>query len=160
MKKKKVIDYLNATHLELNRLGMETILFNYSPEIASILKGHLLIERILETLIRKNIEHAERFLDKNRITFEMKIDLVNALGLLPNAHLGAAKALNKIRNSYAHDENYELSFGELNSLKVYWEDIQDQAYEAACAKGIEEAATMAVIFLHWTFLRLIHPNPE
>lgn len=85
----------------------------------------------------------------------MKSDLAAALGVIPDTHLSAAKALNSIRNSYAHQEDHKLSFGEFNSLKIQWTSSQKKAYEAACTKGVEEAARIALIFLNWSFLNLL-----
>jgi hypothetical protein len=85
----------------------------------------------------------------------MKVDLAFALGAIPDAHLSAAKALNNIRNAYAHREDHKLTFDELSSLKIRWEPIQKKAYEAACTKGVEEATRIAIIFLNWSFLNLL-----
>ena len=90
-------------------------------------------------------------------TFELKVDLADALGVLPPSHVSAAKALNNIRNAYAHREDHKLSVEELNSLKIKWAPIQKKAYAAALNKGPEEAASIAIIFLNWSFLRLLHP---
>ena len=98
-----------------------------------------------------------RFFEKQRVSFEMKCDLANALGVLPGAHLSAAKALNGIRNAYAHREDHTVSLEQLNSLKIQWVDIQDKAYAVACTKGVDEAIRLAVIFLNWSFIRLLHP---
>lgn len=56
----------------------------------------------------------------------MKVDLASALGVLPETHLGAAKALNNIRNSYAHREDHKLSIDGLNSLKIRWEKNRNE----------------------------------
>jgi hypothetical protein len=87
----------------------------------------------------------------------MKVDLADAMGLLPPPYVSAAKALNNIRNAYAHREDHKITPEELNSLKIKWALIQKKAYAVALAKGPEEAAQIAVIFLNWSFLRLLHP---
>jgi len=119
MKKKRSrsIDFSTATHDELDEYGMQMLVWD-SPEISIVLRGHLLIERVLETLIAQKMKHPERFFENHRATFEMKVDLAYALGVIPDAHCGAAKALNNIRNGYAHHEDHKLSFEELNSLKI------------------------------------------
>lgn len=151
------IDFATATHDELDRYGMEMLVFG-SPEISSILRGHLLIERTIEALIAKNLSKPKKLFDNHRVTFEMKVDLADAMGVLPPSHVSAAKALNGIRNAYAHREDHKITAEELNSLKIRWEPIQKKAYAAALAKGPEEAAQIAVIFLNWSFLRLLHPT--
>ena len=150
------IDFASASHEELDQYGMETLVFG-SPEISSILRGHLLIERTIETLIAKRLSKPKKLFDNHRVTFEMKVDLADAMGVLPPPYISAAKALNNIRNAYAHREDHAITSEELNSLKVRWEPIQKKAYAAALIKGPGDAAQIAVIFLNWSFLQLLHP---
>lgn len=151
------IDFTTASHEELDQYGMETLVFG-APEISSILRGHLLIERTIETLIAKNLSKPKKFFDNHRVTFEMKVDLADAMGVLPPPYVSAAKALNYIRNAYAHREDHAITVEELNSLKIEWDPLQKKAYAVALTKGPEEAAQIAIIFLNWSFLRLIHPD--
>ena len=126
-----------------------------APDLSVVLKGHLLIEQVIEALISQKMKHPDRFFGSQRVTFEMKTDLASALDVIPNAYLSAAKALNNIRNSYAHREDYKLNVEELNSLKIQWDTSQQKAYTLACSKGVEEAVRIAVIFLNWSFLKLL-----
>lgn len=153
----RAIDFATASHEELDQYGMEMLVFG-SPELTSILRGHLLIERTIEALIAKKLTKPKKLFDNHRVTFEMKVDLADAMGVLPPAHVSAAKALNNIRNAYAHREDHKLSVGELNSLKIKWVPTQKEAFTGALTKGPEEAAKIAVIFLNWSFLRLLHPT--
>lgn len=153
-KNPRTIDYTRASHEELDQYGMEMLVFG-SPELTFILRGHLLIERTIETLITEKLVKPKKLFDNHRVTFEMKVNLADAMGLLPPAYVDAAKALNKIRNSYAHREDYNTSVEALKSLKIRWEPIQERAFAAAANKGIEEAAQLAMIFLTWSFLRLL-----
>jgi hypothetical protein len=150
------IDFATASLDELDQYGMETLIFG-SPEISSILRGHLLIERVIEGLIARVLSKPKKLFDSHRLTFELKVDLADAMGLLPASHVSAAKALNSIRNAYAHREDHAITVDELNSLKIKWEPIQKKAYAAASKKGPVEAVRIAVIFLNWSFLRLLHP---
>lgn len=153
----RAIDFATATHDELDQYGMETLVFG-SPEISSVLRGHLLVERTIETLIEKKLLKPKKLFGNHRLTFEMKVDLADAMGVLSAPYVGAAKALNNIRNAYAHREDHTITLEELNSLKINWVPIQKNAYAAAATKGPEEAAQIAVIFLNWSFLRLLHPE--
>lgn len=150
----RTIDFKTATHDELDEYGMQVLVLD-APELSVILRGHLLIERVIEALISQKMKRPDRFFENQRITFEMKCDLAFALGVIPDAHLSAAKALNNIRNSYAHREDHKLSFEELNSLKIRWTATQKKAYAMACTKGVDEAARISIIFLNWSFLGLL-----
>ena len=153
----RAIDFETASHEELDQYGMQLLVFE-APELSKILRGHLLIERTLEALIANKLEKPKKLFANHRVTFEMKVDLADALGVLPPAYVSAAKALNNIRNAFAHREDHKLSIEELNSLKIKWVPIQRKAFAAALTKGTEEAAGIAVIFLNWSFLRLLHPT--
>ncbi|MEG2999879.1 MAG: hypothetical protein RR855_04960 [Comamonas sp.] len=157
-RKPRVIDFDTATHEELDQYGMGLLVLDEAPELSKILRGHLLIERTIETLISRKLENPKKLFNNHRVTFEMKVDLADALGVLPVPYVSAAKALNKIRNAYAHREDHKLSIGELNSLKINWEPIQEQAYAVVQEKGLEETVGLAIVFLNWSFLRLLHPS--
>lgn len=80
-------------------------------------------------------------------------------GLVDEKHFSAFKAINKIRNNFAHQHNYVLNIEELNSLKFDWADIQHKAFDVSCTKGAGEAAKIAIIFLCWKAIHLIK-KPE
>lgn len=136
---------------------MDLLIFE-ATELSKILRGHLLIERTIEALIEKKLAYPKKLFDNRRVTFEMKVDLADAMGVLPPAYVGAAKALNNIRNAYAHREDHKVSLEELNSLKIKWVPIQKKAFAAAVTKGPEEAIGIAIIFLNWSFLQLLQPS--
>lgn len=98
----RTIDFDTATHGELDEYGMGVLAFDSAPELSKVLRGHLLIERTIETLISRKLEKPKKFFENHRVTFEMKVDLADALGVLPPPYVSAAKALNNIRNAYAH----------------------------------------------------------
>jgi len=156
-KSSRRINFATATHDELDEYGMQLLVWD-APELSVVLKGHLLIEQVIETLISQRMKHPDRFFGNQGVTFDLKTNLASALGVLPEPHFSAAKALNKIRNAYAHNEDHKLTFDELNSLKIRWIAIQKRAYAAACTKGVEEAARIAIIFLNWSFLKLLQKS--
>jgi hypothetical protein len=120
-----------------------------------ILRGHLFIERVLETLISENILNPNALFRKHRLSFELKVDLPRALSLLPEKYMSAFKVSNNIRNNYAHKASYKVTFEQLASLKFDWESIQCEAYESACNKVVDEAVKIAMIFLCWKAIYLI-----
>lgn len=147
-------DYSKATLDDLDEKAMQLLVFD-TKELTSILKGHLFIERILDALIDRNLKHPEHLRRNQRLTFDLKIDLAQAMGVLPERFLSPIKALNSIRNKYAHSENYQVSLEELNRLKLKWHPKQEQAFKVASAKGIEDAALIATLFLTWACMRLL-----
>jgi hypothetical protein len=151
-------DYDKATFDDLDERSVRLLIFD-DKEIFPILKGHLIVERILDTLIDRNLKHPTRLRTNRRLTFELKLDLARALGALPEYYVSPITALNKIRNQIAHVEGHEVTISELKRLKLKWETIQQKAFDVACAKGVGEAATIATLFLVWRCLHLI-ADPE
>ena len=154
------MNFGTASSDELDQHAMEQLVFG-TGELSPILKGHLFIERVLETLISNNISNPAVLFSKHRLSFELKTDLARTLGLLPEKYVSAFKTLNKIRNNYAHQASYKITFGELAGLKFDWEPMQQKAYKVVCAKGVEEAAQIGTIFLCWKAIHLLRkPMPE
>jgi hypothetical protein len=148
------MDFDNLDFNELDELSVQHMIFE-TNELSSILKGHLFIETILETLLKRNLKNPEELL-KQQLSFSLKLNLVSSLGILPNNHIGPIRALNKIRNNYAHNLNYHITIAEINQLKVEWAPIQEKAYNAAVLnKGIEDAVLLAVLFLCWSTMRCL-----
>ena len=154
-----MMDFNTMSFDDLDQHAMEQLVFG-TGELSPILRGHLFIERVLETLISQNMPKPHALFGRRRLGFQLKVDLARALGLLSEEYVSAFKALNNIRNDYAHRASYKVSFDQLTGLKFDWEPIQEEAYAAACTKGVEEAAQIAMIFLCWKAIHLIKkPEP-
>ena len=147
------MNFNDLSYDELDQHAMERLVFD-NEEVSPILKGHIFIEQVLETLLSNNMQKPSAFFKKNR-SFDIKVDLAHAMGLLDSKHYSAFKAINNVRNNYAHKHDYKVSIQELSSFKFDWEDIQNKAFDAACTKGAGEAARIATIFLSWKAMHLI-----
>ncbi len=67
VEKMDALDFNNATFDDLDQYAMEKLVFD-TGELSPILKGHLFIERVLETLISNNVPHPETLFKKHRLT--------------------------------------------------------------------------------------------
>jgi hypothetical protein len=152
-------DYDKASLDDLDERSVQLLIFD-DKELFPILKGHLIVERILDTLIDRNLKHPNRLRTNRRLTFELKLDLARALGVIPEYYVSPITALNKIRNQIAHVEGHEVTVAELKRLRLKWEPIQQKAFAVACAKGVGDAATIATLFLVWKCLHLIATAEE
>lgn len=142
---------------ELDEHAMERLIFD-EEEISPILKGHIFIEKILETLISSNLQTPQALFKRTR-SFELKVDLALAMGLIDQKYFSAFKAINNIRNNYAHKHDYKVTIKELSGFKFDWEPVQNKAFKVACNKGAGEAVRLATIFLSWKAIHLIkQPN--
>lgn len=147
------MDYTSASFEELDQHAMEQLIFE-TNELSPILRGHIFIEKILEALIAKSLPHPKALFSRNR-SFDLKLDLAKAMGLLGEKHYSSFRALNNIRNNYAHRANYKISLEEISALKFDWEPTQKKAFKVACQKGIDEAIKIAMIFICWKAIHLI-----
>lgn len=138
---------------ELDEHVIQKLVFD-EDEMSPILKGHLFIEKILETLISNNLSNPKAFFKRTR-AFDLKVDLALAMGIIDEKYFSAFKAINKVRNNYAHKHEYRVTIEDLSSFKFEWETIQDEAFKGATAKGTGEAARIATIFLCWKAIYLI-----
>ncbi|MES9859774.1 MAG: hypothetical protein ABW157_18285 [Candidatus Thiodiazotropha sp. LLP2] len=132
---------------ELDQHAMENLVFD-DEEVSPILKGHIFIEKVLETLISKSLANPDAIFKRTR-TFDLKADLALAMGLIDEVYYSAFKAINKVRNNYAHKHVYKVSIEELSGFKFNWEEIQNQAFEGACTKGAgEEIRTGCLVYYY------------
>ena len=151
------MDFDKFTFEELDQHAMEKLVFE-EDEMSPILKGHIFIEKILETLISKNMLNPNPFF-RTRRSYILKLDIAFAMGLINEKYYSAFRAINNIRNNYAHKHNYVVTIEELSGLKFDWVNIQNQAFQSACIQGSGEAAKIATIFLCWKAIHLIK-EPE
>lgn len=151
------MDFDGLSYDEIDEQVMELLIFA-DEEISVILRGHLVVEQVLEKLLSQNMESPKAFFKQNR-SYELKLDLAKALGLLDQKHYAAFKALNKVRNQYSHDHNYKVSIEELSSFKFDWEDIQNKAFVRASIDGSGQAAIQATLYLCWKAVLLVK-SPE
>lgn len=77
-------------------------LFKAAPFEYLILKGHLLIEQVLDVLIDSALRPGILRKDFGYLTFAFKLALARALGVLPDIYVGPITSLNNVRNKLAH----------------------------------------------------------
>lgn len=98
--------------------------------LIAIIKGHLLIENNLEDLLENYIE---RYSKLNIKYFSEKLNLCYALDLIDEYAYKLLKGINKIRNEYGHDLNFEFKKENLEK----WESILSKEDKTLYQKLIE-----------------------
>lgn len=95
-------------------LGYVASLRHGEEELGLIIKGHLLIEYILNQIIEQTFKKPEVFFKDNRAnSFSVKLNILYSLGLIPMHIYKNIQSVNKIRNQYAHNlkvESDKLTF--------------------------------------------------
>ena|SRR5689334_20446299 len=96
-----------------------------------VLAVHLEIESMLGTMLRQTLPKPKRLLDRPGVspTFAQKLTLCDALDLLDNKLVVAIRALNRLRNSYAHTPNPNLPLPELVRFLAAVHEIHPITYQ-------------------------------
>jgi len=105
-------------------------------KIGCVLRCHLITESIMEKAIAsKTPVEASGIFDfqRNRISYFAKLQICTALGM-PLGLVHYVNRLNKIRNKFGHDINYDLERGLIDDLA----DICDRNKWSACAKSVKK----------------------
>ena len=152
-------NFASATSEDIDQYVMEKLVW-HDQTLSHILIGHLMIEGLLEALIANKLPHPDKLLSTRNLSFEVKLNLASSLDALTDAHAVAAKSLNKLRNRYAHDRNFEVSLDDLSSFRFGWSNDQKKAFKLAKTKGVGEAIQIALIFLNFSFQALLQEQKE
>jgi len=152
--KDMAFSYPDATFDDLDQRAVEKLIFEQS-EGQFILKAHVFIERLLDTAIQRGVRRPECLNAADRLSFDLKVDLARALGVLPERMVSAIQALNGLRNRVVHTDDFRPSLAELRRLRLDWHPMQAKAFDAARAKSLEEAERIACLFLTWRCIHLV-----
>ena len=122
-----------------------------------VIRGHIMIERLLDDLLEHNLKGYNKLVRKHRIYFDLKVDLCLALGLMTERLGSALRTLNKIRNRLSHEKNPEISQNEIKRLntKFYKEPMFQKALEFVYKKGYKDALMLSTLLLYWEVARLV-----
>ena len=128
-------------------------------QLQIILRGHLYIESEILSLLNLALKHPKYILGKN-FSFENKLNLAVALGLIAEENIHAYKKLNKIRNNFAHELGYELTEKDFNDfISTFSRELKDHYdYHTAFDYLFETNLTskfrsaIAVLWIHLRFL--------
>lgn len=97
-------------------------------QLSKIMVGHQAIENKMDFLLRFYFSNPKYYQD-SKFSFSNKTNLLMAAGIIDEKFGNFIKKLNKLRNKYAHDFNYEIDFEEAfelvnqaNDANIYFSD--------------------------------------
>lgn len=124
--------------------------------LAGILQCHLLVESLLEELIRLCLgQHADAVLSA-RLTFDQKLavaaklELDEGWPLMEDFVVGSLRKLNSLRNKLAHRYGYEVSAEDVRELFVGCEG--DLPYSNVLEHGVEIGISRYAAFIFGNML--------
>jgi len=100
--------------------------------LVAILKAHLMIEQMLNEIIRCNLNWNDKKLDSCRLTFAQKVKIAIAMERLDATVERSLTTLNKVRNLCAHDFSFELEDSHWEA--IFEPFISEAPYSTAIAK--------------------------
>ncbi len=83
----------------------------HDDHIAIVLKSHLLIEYLLDKIVKYKLER-----DPDKLMFAKKLKLINSKGLIPDYIFRNIDIVNRLRNKLVHELNYELGAEEMKII--------------------------------------------
>ena len=152
---------VDKTFKELGEEAVLLLAFQDTEEYRAI-RGQIMIERLLDALLEKNLGKYRTLLKKHRVYFDLKVDLCLSLGIISDKLGNALHTLNKIRNRLSHEKNPQISQEEIKRLntKFYNEPMFQKALEFVSSKGYKDALMLSTLFLYWEVSHLLTNSKE
>lgn len=97
-------------------------------ELQVIIRGHLYVENEIDNLLKLKLEKPQHLYDSN-FMFYSKLKTALALGLIAEENKNAYIRLNKIRNNFAHNLNYELTENDFTDLYGVFNSTYRERYK-------------------------------
>ena len=105
---------------------------HHEDELGLIIKGHLFVEFVINQIILRRCKSPKEILtDSRAYPFSVKLQLVYAMGLIPNPIFQNIRKINRIRNELAH--NLEIDHERID-FTVRRGDGQEISIRKACQK--------------------------
>ena len=144
---------------QFKELGEEAVLllaFEDTEEYR-VIRGQVMIERLLDSLLEKNLTKYRALLKRHRIYFDLKVDLCLSLNLISDKLGNALHTLNRIRNKLVHEKSPDISRDEIKRLNTgfYREPMFQKALESVYEKGYKDVLMLSTLFLYWEVSRVL-----
>ncbi len=140
----------------LGEEGISLLAFEDTEEYR-VIRGQIMIERLIDTLLERNLHKYRALLKKHRIYFALKLDLCLSLNLISEKLRDALHTLNRIRNRLSHEKTPEITQTEIRKLntRFYEEPMFQKALEFTYEKGYKDALMLSTLLLYWEVSRLL-----
>lgn len=106
--------------LEANQFSFDVDAFQTRIEQGEdwhkIIQAHLYLDHAITRALSEALANPDA-IRLSRMGFAQKLELIEALALLPDELISAATAVNRLRNRVAHELHFELSASDVSDLK-------------------------------------------
>lgn len=151
----KIEDLFSEEFIKMGNV-VNLLAFEDTEEYRTI-RGHIMLERLIDKLLCKRLSDYEKLLKRHRIYFDLKVDLCLSLGLIQDILAEALHTLNKIRNKLSHEESPNISMDDIKKLntKYFNEPMFQKALDVVYKEGYKDSLMLSTLFLYWEVNRLI-----
>ena len=150
------MDIENLSYAELDEEMLRGIFVSEETRSA-VVQGQLFADSVLEYICRKKLSHPDIFFT-DRTDYSIKLRLARALDLISEREFHAFKALNKLRNKFAHQWNYETKFSDAELMICEFSNFQEKVLRDLKEKGdAREFTVMSTLYLCEKALSLAKP---
>ncbi len=146
----------NELFKELGEEGISLLAFEDTEEYR-VIRGQIMIERLIDSLLARNLQKYRALLKKHRIYFDLKVDLCLSLNLISEKLGDALHTLNRIRNKLSHEKTPEITENEIRKLNTgfYKEPMFQKALDFTHEKSYKDALMLSTLLLYWEVSRLL-----
>ena len=137
------MDFENLSHVDLDLELIRGLLVSKETRTV-VVQGQLFVDSVLEYMCRKKLPHPDVFFS-DRTDFMTKLRLARALGLISERQHGAFRALNKLRNKFAHSWDYEPTIEDSTPMNFDLSDTEEKELRAlreSSARGFTLTSTL------------------
>ncbi len=106
-------------------------------ELVAVLKGHLLVEKVLNQIIEDFVFHDDKIIDA-RLNFAQKVQIARSMSLdhQDNSMWSLISVMNTLRNDFAHQLDSEKRNAKFDKVKaIYVQETKDNEFENIWSKG-------------------------
>ncbi|MDQ7797612.1 MAG: hypothetical protein RDU76_01540 [Candidatus Edwardsbacteria bacterium] len=113
MKKNKKIfeEYIDK---EYNKFSLT--LDSKDDVVLVVLRFHLIVENLMERIIKTKLKRGDKIIESGHLSFNQKLQLVDAFDILDNTCIQAIKNLNTVRNKCAHDKDKTITVNDIENI--------------------------------------------
>lgn len=135
------------------------LVLNGGPLLGLVIGSHLLIENYLRQLLSKKLPRPDAVLGEQGPSFSALASWSEAIGMLPSDLARVLRALNSLRNKYAHRLAFEASRTEVDVFLLSLREMSEPFYSSHLP-GSERELALALAGLTGWFQRTYGPLEE
>ncbi|MCD9543399.1 hypothetical protein GLP24_00665 [Photobacterium carnosum] len=139
------IELMDSKNLKSTTALFKRHLFSQDKTVTLVLKAHLILETIVESILDEVFPVKESLVKSKRFNFNQKVELCYSLNGFNEQAYNVIKALNNIRNSCAHELKEHLRVVDLSPLaSALGKDLSKEALSQI--EGMEDSDGSRTIY--------------